>query len=36
LTFSGQPSGVASLTVGSSYFWGVLALWLAILTTRTA
>ncbi|MDP9249922.1 MAG: DUF2029 domain-containing protein [Chloroflexota bacterium] len=33
-TLFGQPSSVASLTIGSAYFWGLLSLWLAILTTR--
>ena len=31
LTILGQPSGWATLTIGSSYFWGTLTLWSALL-----
>ncbi len=32
-TLAGQPSGLASLTVASAYFWGTLAVWLTICLT---
>lgn len=34
-TLAGQPSGLASLTIGSTYFWAVLLLWLSAGTART-
>jgi hypothetical protein len=36
LTLRGQPSGLATLTIASTYFWAVLSLWLAAATARTA
>ena len=33
-TAAWQPSGLASLTVGSTYFWATLALWTCCLTAR--
>jgi hypothetical protein len=35
-TYAGQLSGLASLTIGSAYFWGVLCLWTTWLTPRPA
>jgi hypothetical protein len=35
-TFAGQPSGLASLTAGSAYFWGLLLVWLGVLSARAA
>jgi Glycosyltransferase family 87 len=32
----GQPSALASITIGSAYFWGVLAGWLGVLQARQA
>ena len=29
-TFAGQPSGLASITVASVYFWGVLSIWVTL------
>jgi hypothetical protein len=33
-TAAWQPSGLASLTIGSTYFWATLALWTSCLTAR--
>jgi hypothetical protein len=33
---SGQPSGLATATIASAYFWGVLFLWLSTLWARSA
>jgi hypothetical protein len=35
-TYAGQLSGLASVTIGSAYFWGVLCLWMTWLTPRPA
>jgi Glycosyltransferase family 87 len=35
-TFVGQPSGLASVTIGSAYFWGTLALWLTLVASPRA
>jgi hypothetical protein len=35
-TFLGQPSGFASISIASAYFWGLLSLWLGLLSARTA
>jgi Glycosyltransferase family 87 len=35
-TFTGQPSGLASATIGSAYFWGTLALWLTLASSPHA
>ena len=32
LLAAGQPSGWASLSIGSAYFWGLLALWICAVT----
>jgi hypothetical protein len=36
LTHTGQPSPLASITIGSAYFWGVLAAWLGVLKAKHA
>jgi hypothetical protein len=33
---AGQPSGIATATIASTYFWGVLFLWLSTLWARQA
>ena len=33
---AGQPSALATATIGSTYFWGVLLLWLSTLWARSA
>ena len=35
-TFFGQPSGLASITLGSAYFWGALSLWCTWLRPRAS
>jgi hypothetical protein len=35
-TFAWQPSGLASFTAASAYFWGLLLVWVGILSARTA
>jgi hypothetical protein len=36
LTMRGQPSGLATVTAASTYFWALISLWLAAATVRTA
>jgi len=34
ITAAWQPSGLASLTIGSTYFWAALCLWIPLMTVR--
>ena len=34
-TVAWQPSGLASLTIGSTYFWATLCLWIPLMTPRS-
>ena len=35
-TVAWQPSGLASLTIGSTYFWATLCLWIPLMTPRSS